>query len=326
MHEGPARISKLGTAPLKRGMILSNEPGYYKTGAYGIRIENLVLVIEGPQVAGAEKPLNAFETLTLAPIDRRLVARDLLTADEVAWLDAYHARVRATLAPLVDAETRSLARRGDGSAVSSCASEPQHKSAGLCNIARTVSLRLTEAINGDRRRRDEASHRIGLAVADFVARSGARTPRSAALERDAARCTSSKSEAPMSCCDEPTALVPDTDVSRRAPAEGRLGHRRASRRCGRPPRTGPAIKLAFCSQLLCVVPYEVARAGGHFKKPRARRGAGLHARRQRRDAGAGRRRRRLRRDRARRRDPGLSPRAPTSAASPPPAGCRCSRS
>ena len=74
VHEGPARISKLGTAPLKRGMILSNEPGYYKTGAYGIRIENLVLVIEGPKVAGAEKPLNAFETLTLAPIDRRLVA------------------------------------------------------------------------------------------------------------------------------------------------------------------------------------------------------------------------------------------------------------
>ena len=77
--KGPARISKLGTVPLKRGMILSNEPGYYKTGAYGIRIENLVLVIEGPAVAGAEKPLNAFETLTLAPIDRRLVQRDLLT-------------------------------------------------------------------------------------------------------------------------------------------------------------------------------------------------------------------------------------------------------
>ncbi len=72
VHEGPARISKLGTAALKRGMILSNEPGYYKTGAYGIRIENLVLVTEAAAVAGAEKPLNAFETLTLAPIDRRL--------------------------------------------------------------------------------------------------------------------------------------------------------------------------------------------------------------------------------------------------------------
>jgi Xaa-Pro aminopeptidase len=107
VHEGPARISKLGTAPLKRGMILSNEPGYYKTGAYGIRIENLVLVIEGPKVAGAEKPLNAFETLTLAPIDRRLVQRDLLTAAEIAWLDGYHARVRNSLAPLVDAPTKT---------------------------------------------------------------------------------------------------------------------------------------------------------------------------------------------------------------------------
>jgi Xaa-Pro aminopeptidase len=107
VHEGPARISKLGTAPLKRGMILSNEPGYYKTGAYGIRIENLVLVIEGPTVASAEKTLNAFETLTLAPIDRRLVQRDLLTAAEVAWLDGYHTRVRTTLAPLLDAQTKT---------------------------------------------------------------------------------------------------------------------------------------------------------------------------------------------------------------------------
>jgi Xaa-Pro aminopeptidase len=107
VHEGPARISKLGTVPLKRGMILSNEPGYYKAGAYGIRIENLVLVIEGPAVAGSEKPLNAFETLTLAPIDRRLVQRDLLTAAEIAWLDAYHARVRTTLAPLLDAPTKT---------------------------------------------------------------------------------------------------------------------------------------------------------------------------------------------------------------------------
>src|SRR4029079_19497175 len=66
VHEGPARISKLGGVALKRGMILSNEPGYYKTGAYGIRIENLVLVSAGPKAKGAEKPLNGFETLTLA--------------------------------------------------------------------------------------------------------------------------------------------------------------------------------------------------------------------------------------------------------------------
>ena len=107
VHEGPARISKLGSAPLKRGMILSNEPGYYRAGAYGIRIENLILVTEAAPVADAEKPLNAFETLTLAPIDRRLVEPALMTADETAWLDAYHARVRDTLAPLLDAPTRA---------------------------------------------------------------------------------------------------------------------------------------------------------------------------------------------------------------------------
>ena len=105
VHEGPARISKLGTAPLKRGMILSNEPGYYRTGAYGIRIENLVLVSEAA-VADPEKPLNAFETLTLAPIDARLIEPRLLTPEEIAWLAAYHRRVRETLAPLLDAPTR----------------------------------------------------------------------------------------------------------------------------------------------------------------------------------------------------------------------------
>jgi Xaa-Pro aminopeptidase len=106
VHEGPARISKLGAAPLKRGMILSNEPGYYRTGAYGIRIENLILVTEAKPVAHAEKPLNGFETLTLAPIDARLIDIALLTGEELAWLDAYHARVRDELAPLVDAPTR----------------------------------------------------------------------------------------------------------------------------------------------------------------------------------------------------------------------------
>ena len=107
VHEGPARISKLGTAALKRGMILSNEPGYYRTGAYGIRIENLVLVVAAPPVAGGEKELNAFATLTLAPIDRRLVEPSLLTNDEGRWLDDYHARVADALAPLVDADTRA---------------------------------------------------------------------------------------------------------------------------------------------------------------------------------------------------------------------------
>jgi Xaa-Pro aminopeptidase len=107
VQEGPARISKLGAAALKRGMILSNEPGYYKTGAYGIRIENLVLVIEAAAVPGAEKPLNAFETLTLAPIDRRLIIPEILSLEEAVWLDRYHARVAQTLSPLLDAETRA---------------------------------------------------------------------------------------------------------------------------------------------------------------------------------------------------------------------------
>jgi len=85
-------------------MILSNEPGYYRTGAYGIRIENLVLVVEAEPVLGAERSLNAFETLTLAPIDRRLVDTALLDAGERGWLDAYHARVAAELSPLLDGD------------------------------------------------------------------------------------------------------------------------------------------------------------------------------------------------------------------------------
>jgi Xaa-Pro aminopeptidase len=107
VHEGPARISKLGTVALRRGMILSNEPGYYKTAAYGIRIENLVLVIAAPEPVGAEKPLNAFETLTLAPIDRRLIETGMLSSKERAWLNSYHERVHEVLGPLIDAPTRS---------------------------------------------------------------------------------------------------------------------------------------------------------------------------------------------------------------------------
>jgi Xaa-Pro aminopeptidase len=107
VHEGPARISKLGNVALKQGMILSNEPGYYKTGAYGIRTENLVLVIEAKPVPGAEKPLNSFETLTLAPIDLRLVSPTMLTSTENAWLNSYHAHVRETLFPLLDTRTQS---------------------------------------------------------------------------------------------------------------------------------------------------------------------------------------------------------------------------
>ncbi|MBB4360962.1 Xaa-Pro aminopeptidase [Bradyrhizobium sp. CIR18] len=106
VHEGPARISKLGTTPLKRGMILSNEPGYYKTDGFGIRIENLELVVAA-DIKGAEKPMNAFETLTLAPIDRRLIDVAMLSRDELGWLNAYHARVRAEVRPALDEATQT---------------------------------------------------------------------------------------------------------------------------------------------------------------------------------------------------------------------------
>jgi Xaa-Pro aminopeptidase len=106
VHEGPASISKRGTnVALNRGMILSNEPGYYKTGAYGIRLENLVLVSEA-KIDGAEKAMNSFETLTFAPFDRRLIEPKLMTAEEIAWLDAYHAQVARLLMPLVSEETK----------------------------------------------------------------------------------------------------------------------------------------------------------------------------------------------------------------------------
>jgi len=98
VHEGPVRISRAGTLALEPGMILSNEPGYYKTGAYGIRIENLILVTPPSRVEGGEREMLGFETLTLAPIDRRLIDVALLTAAERQWVDAYHARVRAALA------------------------------------------------------------------------------------------------------------------------------------------------------------------------------------------------------------------------------------
>jgi Xaa-Pro aminopeptidase len=105
VHEGPARISKLGTTPLRRGMILSNEPGYYKTDAYGIRIENLELVV-GTDITAAEKPVNAFETLTLAPIDRRLIDLNMLSGEELSWINDYHARVRHEVRPHVDEATK----------------------------------------------------------------------------------------------------------------------------------------------------------------------------------------------------------------------------
>ena len=120
VHEGPHRISKLpNTVALEPGMIVSNEPGYYKTGEYGIRIENLVAVQEID--IGGERPMLGFETLTHAPIDRALVDLGLLSPREINWLDAYHLRVRETLTPLLDPATAAWLERAtrpiqDGSA------------------------------------------------------------------------------------------------------------------------------------------------------------------------------------------------------------------
>lgn len=102
VHEGPVRLSRVSMIPLEPGMILSNEPGYYRPGAFGIRIENLV-VVQAAAPMGENRPWLDFETITLCPIDTRLVLRELLTGDEVAWVNAYHARVLAELAPLVSA-------------------------------------------------------------------------------------------------------------------------------------------------------------------------------------------------------------------------------
>ena len=106
VHEGPQRIAKTGRQELLPGMILSNEPGYYKPGEYGIRIENLIIVTEPEDIQGGDKPMLGFETITLAPIDRRLIQAHLMTREELQWLDAYHARVLAELSPIVEASVR----------------------------------------------------------------------------------------------------------------------------------------------------------------------------------------------------------------------------
>ncbi|MBR3370995.1 MAG: aminopeptidase P family protein [Rhodobacteraceae bacterium] len=112
VHEGPQRLSRISQVPLREGMILSNEPGYYREGAFGIRIENLVCVRRDPAPQGGDaRDWLAFETLTLAPIDTRLVVQDQLTADERAWLNLYHARVRTLLDPLVSQRARAWLAR-----------------------------------------------------------------------------------------------------------------------------------------------------------------------------------------------------------------------
>lgn len=108
VHEGPQSISKRGHTALETGMIISNEPGYYVGGNFGIRIENLVVVREAEMIPGGDRPMHSFETITLAPIARNLIEPRLMNAAEIAWLDSYHQRVLATLAgwPSVTAEER----------------------------------------------------------------------------------------------------------------------------------------------------------------------------------------------------------------------------
>ncbi len=105
VHEGPQRIAKTGMEKLLAGMILSNEPGYYKEGHYGIRLENLILVTPTAELPGGDIAMHGFETLTLAPFDQRLLRADLLTREELDWLNAYHARVLAEIGPMLDGET-----------------------------------------------------------------------------------------------------------------------------------------------------------------------------------------------------------------------------
>ena len=106
VHEGPQRIAKTGVTPLEVGMMLSNEPGFYKAGHWGIRIENLILV-EKRDIKNAEREMFGFETLSFAPIDLNLVDVSLLTAEERAWLNAYHAKTCAIVSPYCDDETKT---------------------------------------------------------------------------------------------------------------------------------------------------------------------------------------------------------------------------
>lgn len=109
VHEGPQSISgapKAATVALREGMILSNEPGYYKEGHYGIRIENLMIVTPAEKIKGGDRPMHGFETVTLAPIDLNLIEPALMSEDEITWLNAYHARVRETIGKDLQGETK----------------------------------------------------------------------------------------------------------------------------------------------------------------------------------------------------------------------------
>ena len=110
VHEGPQRLSRLGTVELEPGMILSNEPGYYREGHYGIRLENLVLVTPPETIKGGTREMMGFDTLTLVPFDRRLIDAKQLLPFEIAWLNAYHARVRREIEPVLLSDDRAWLR------------------------------------------------------------------------------------------------------------------------------------------------------------------------------------------------------------------------
>ncbi|TDE41062.1 aminopeptidase P family protein [Antarcticimicrobium sediminis] len=112
VHEGPQRLSRISDVPLEPGMILSNEPGYYREGAFGIRIENLIVVEPAPALPGgdSERAMLRWRTLTFAPIDRRLIVTEMLSTDERAWIDAYHAEVAEKIGPRVGDTTRDWLR------------------------------------------------------------------------------------------------------------------------------------------------------------------------------------------------------------------------
>ncbi|KFI32322.1 X-Pro aminopeptidase [Haematobacter missouriensis] len=112
VHEGPQRISRISEVPLEPGMILSNEPGYYREGAFGIRTENLLAVVEAPPIPdGDDRAMLSFRTLTWVPIDRRLILRDMLSPEERFWIDAYHAEVLERIGERVSPETLDWLRR-----------------------------------------------------------------------------------------------------------------------------------------------------------------------------------------------------------------------
>ncbi len=105
VHEGPQRIARLATQELLPGMILSNEPGYYRAGSFGIRIENLIHVLPATPVEGGDRDMLSFETLTFCPLDKRLIVTELLTREELHWVDEYHAQTREKLMPLIEDPT-----------------------------------------------------------------------------------------------------------------------------------------------------------------------------------------------------------------------------